>query len=99
MIDPEMRQWTIMCTALALAALLMATPVGAGDYALYNCGSTKVLLSMPDKGEAGFYTYQRNRHGQFTSQKELPRSLFRIKYEGQEMHLYYRGKLCSSDDE
>ena len=64
-----------------------------------NCGSTKVLLSMPDKGEAGFYTYQRNRHGQFTNQKELPSRLFRIKYEGQEMYLYYRGKLCSSDDE
>jgi hypothetical protein len=81
---------------LIIAALLMATPAGAGDYALYKCGTIKVLFSMPTEGKPGFYSYQRSgRYEQFRNQKELPRHLFSFKDDD----LYYRGKLCSVDDD
>jgi hypothetical protein len=85
---------------LFCAALLLATPASAGDYAIFDCKPTKVLLSIPAKGKAGFFTFKFNREGQFTDQKELPDHLFRIEYgKRNEMYVYYRGKLCIELDE
>jgi hypothetical protein len=76
------------------AALLIATPADAGDYILYDCKPTKVLLSIPDvnKDEVFFSEYTINRDGSVKGGKELPSNLFVIKDGGR--RLYYRGKLC-----
>jgi hypothetical protein len=74
------------------AALLIATPASAGDYILYECKPTKVLLSIPAEGEIGFQEYTFDRSGALKGGKELPSNLFRIKDGGR--RLYYRGKLC-----
>ena len=98
-------------TAALICLVLMATPASAGDYATYKCGSTKILLSMPEKGDGGFYSYQLREY-QFTNQKKLPDRLFRFKRHGRLQqpvgeapnrasgtYLYYRGKQCIEIDE
>ena len=78
-------------------ALLIATPANAGDYILYDCKPTKVLLSIPAKGEIGFSEYTFDRSGALKGGRELPSNLFRIEDGGR--RLYYRGKLCIELDQ
>jgi hypothetical protein len=80
-------------TALALLTATLASPAMAGDYIEYDCKPQLVFLSIPAKGEIGFFEYTLNKDGTFTIGKELPKNLFVIKDNGRK--LYYRGKLCS----
>lgn len=77
---------------ITVVALLITTPATAGDYILYDCKPTKVLLSIPNESEVGFQEYTYDRSGSLKAGKELPNNLFVIKDGGRK--LYYRGKLC-----
>ena len=81
-----------MFRSITLAALLIATPAAAGDYILYDCKPTKVLLSIPAEGEIGFQEYTVDRSGAVKGGKELPNRQFRVRDGGRKV--YYRGKLC-----
>lgn len=88
----------IMFRSIAVIALLAATPAVAGDYILYDCKPTKVLLSIPDpeKDDVYFSEYTLNRDGSIKGGERLPSSLFIVKDGGRK--LYYRGKLCRELD-
>jgi hypothetical protein len=100
-IDPSAVPYRIRrqaCRWLALgicAAVLLAQPADAGDYAIFECPGikAKVVMGMPEKGDVGFQEWIRDpKDGVFRGGKELPRNLFRVEDHGD--RVYYRGKRC-----
>ena len=67
--------------ALAIAAVMVTTPVSAGDYAVLNCNGTKIVMSYQEDG-----IFSR------MDGKIIPRKQFVVKRHGSEV--YYRGKRC-----
>jgi hypothetical protein len=83
---------------LAIAAVMITTPVSAGDYIIYDCKVFDVMLSIPAKGDIAFYEYleKPKPDGTYVG-RELPKRLFIVKDNGR--RVYYRGKLCIELDE
>ena len=83
-----MTRITLIC-----AAMLLAVPASAGDYAVLDCkAKTLIVMSMPDHGEGGFCEWRQEKNGEWRCGRELPRRHFRVMDHGD--RVYYRGKRC-----
>jgi hypothetical protein len=92
--DPRIRIIIGVATIL-VASLLVVTMARAGDYAVYDCRPTKIVMSMPDDGSGPKFSSDSDGHF-----KKLSKRLFRIKeLRDGSYELYYRGKLCIELDE